>query len=94
MAVVIDRNADLNINNIEGTNERLMLEYEDPAVMLDRRSNRKSMRKFVSEWLLRCFMCLRSCASDCRMIRRLWSFLLREKVAIRRTYGQTTLSNT
>jgi arsenate reductase len=31
MAVVIDRNADLNINNIEGTNERLMLEYEDPA---------------------------------------------------------------
>jgi hypothetical protein len=30
MAVVLDVNADLNINNIKGTYDRLFLEYEDP----------------------------------------------------------------
>jgi hypothetical protein len=30
MAVILDGNADLNINNIEGTYNRLFLEYEDP----------------------------------------------------------------
>jgi len=31
MAVVLDANADLNINNIKGTYNRLFLEYEDPT---------------------------------------------------------------
>ncbi len=30
MAVILDMNADLNINNIKGTYNRLFLEYEDP----------------------------------------------------------------
>jgi hypothetical protein len=30
MAVILDGNADLNLNNIKGTYNRLFLEYEDP----------------------------------------------------------------